>query len=82
MKSKLLTQVFSKFRKEKHKMDSSARVDFANGQTHKKASKNQDDLRLLRLLSSELLQDQNENQAWQPKLLGFSTKTLIPMELT
>ena len=63
-------------------MDSSTKVDFANGQTHKKASKNQGDLRLLQLLSFELLQDQNENQARQPKILGISPKTLTPMELT
>ena len=63
-------------------MDSSKKVDFANGQTHKKASKNQGDLRLLQLLSSELLQDQNENQTQQSKLLGISPKTLTPMELT
>ena len=63
-------------------MDSSTKVDFANGQTHKKASKKQGDLRLLQLLSSELLHDQNENQDRQPKLLGISPKTLTPMELT
>ena len=63
-------------------MDSSTKADFTNGQTHKKASKNQGDLRLLRLLISELLQDQNENQARQPKLLGISPKTLTPMKST
>ena len=61
-------------------MDSSTKEDFANGQTHKKASKNQGDLRFLRLLSFELLQDQNENQARHTKLLGISPKTLMPME--
>ena len=63
-------------------MDSSTKVDFENGQTHKKASKNQGDLRFLQLLSSELLQDQNENQTQQSKLLEISPKTLTPMELT
>ena len=63
-------------------MDSSIKVDFTNGQTHKKTSKNQGDLRLLQLLSSELLHDQNENQTQQSKLLGISPKTLTPMEST
>ena len=47
MKSKLLTQDFSKFRKEKTKGGFLKKVDFANGQTHKNTSKNQGDLRLL-----------------------------------
>ena len=63
-------------------MDSSTKVDFANGQTHKKAGKNQGDMRFLQLLSSKLLQDQNEKQTQQPKLLGISPKNLTPMKLT
>ena len=62
MKSKLLTQAFLKFRKEKTQGGFLNKGRFCKWSTQKKASKNQGDLRLLQLLSSELLQDQNENQ--------------------
>ena len=73
---------FRSFAKRKHKMDSSTKVDFTNGQTHKKVGRNQSDLRFLQLLRSELLQDQNEKQTQQAKLLGISPKTITPMKST
>lgn len=82
MKSKLSTQVFRSFVKRKTRWIPKQGQILPNGQTHKKASKNQGDLRFLRLSSSELLQDQDENQSRHTKLLGISPKTLMPMELT
>ena len=81
MKSKTFnTSPFEVSQREKTRWIPQQRKILQNGQTHTKANKNQGNLRFLRLLSSELLQDQNQNQARQPKLLGISPKTLMPME--
>jgi len=58
----LNTSLFEISQRENTKIGFSTKVDFANGQTHKKTGKDQRDLRFLQLLSSELLQDQHENQ--------------------
>lgn len=82
MKYKLSTQVFRSFARRKPRWIPQQGQILPNGQTHKKANKNQGDLRFLRLSSSELLQYQGENQSRQTKLLGISPKTLTPMEST
>ena len=74
--SKLSTTSFSKFWNEKTQSEFLTRGDFINGQTHKKTSRHQGNLRSLGLLSSEPLHNQNEKQTQQAKLLGISPKTL------
>jgi len=66
---------FRSFAKRKTRWILQQRQILQNGQTHKKASKNQGDLRFLRILSFELLQRPNENQARHTKLLEISPKT-------